>query len=61
MRTKRIYTLIMLFFLLKVQSKIQQQKIVLHAHDFEMFVQELFSMLFLLPESRNVFESLLAI
>lgn len=51
----------LLIFLLNVQSKIKKKKIqktVLHAHDFEIFVQELFpSMLFLLLESRNVFKN----
>lgn len=50
--------MLLIFFVKSAVKNLKKkiQKTVLHAHDFEIFVQELFpSMLFLLLESRNVF------
>lgn len=57
---KNLYFYNVAYFFVKSAVKNKNIKIkkktVLHAHDFEIFVQELFpSMLFLLLESRNVF------
>lgn len=51
--------MLLIFFVKSAVKNLKKkiQKTVLHAHDFEIFVQELFpSMLFLLLESRNVFK-----